>query len=200
MKKNLLAKVLSLVLAFVMVFSAAACGKNTKESTGQQTTAAPTQPSTAAPSTAAPTEPETTVAPTTEPAPTEAETMAGDEFGEGATGKNGGVSSFNEITSAVGLEILKAGGNAIDAAVATAFAVGVVEPHHSGIGGCGMMTIYLKDTNEYVTIEYLETTPAKQAPGIYNSETDSLTAKNAAVPGQVYGLLTALEKYGNVCA
>ena len=198
MKKNLLAKVLSLVLAFVMVFSVAACSKNTKESTGQQTTAAPTQPSTAAPSTAAPTEPETTVAPTTEPAPTEPEKMEGDEFGEGAIGKNGGVSSFNEITSTVGLEILKAGGNAIDAAVATAFAVGVVEPHHSGIGGCGMMTIYLKDTNEYVTIEYLETTPAKQAPGIYNSETDSLTAKNAAVPGQVYGLLTALEKYGTM--
>ena len=124
--------------------------------------------------------------------------MKGDEFGEGAVGISGGVSSFSEDTSGAGIEILKAGGNAIDAAVATAFAVGVAEPQHSGIGGCGMMTIYLKETNEYITLEYLETAPEAQVPGLYDPETDRWTAKNAAVPGQVYGLLDALDKYGTM--
>ncbi len=148
-------------------------------------------------------ETEAGTAPATEPAPVEPplpEKMEGDEFGNGAIGRNGGVSCFSEIAAQIGVDILKAGGNAVDAAVATAFAVGVIEPNHSGIGGCGMMTVYLKDSNEFVTIEYLESTPAGQAPGMYNSETDSMTAKNAAVPGQVCGLLTALEKYGTMTA
>ncbi|MCR5161277.1 MAG: gamma-glutamyltransferase, partial [Lachnospiraceae bacterium] len=125
-------------------------------------------------------------------------TMAGDAFGEGAVGLQGGVSSFSEETSRAGIDILMAGGNAVDAAVATAFAAGVAEPQHSGIGGCGMMTIYLKESDEYITLEYLETTPAAQVPGLFNKNTDSRTAKNAAVPGQVCGLLTALEKYGTM--
>ena len=61
-----------------------------------------------------------------------------------------------------------------------------------------MMTIYLKETNEYITLEYLETAPADQVPGLYDPETDRWTAKNAAVPGQVHGLLDALDKYGTM--
>lgn len=86
----------------------------------------------------------------------------------------------------------------MDAAVATAFAVGVCEPNLSGIGGCGMMNIYLADNHEYEILEYMETVPVAVEPGWYNPETDSATAKNAAVPGQVAGLLTALEKYGTM--
>lgn len=173
MKRKHIKKAWSLAIVFVMTLCMTACGQSEVESSLGTTPVAESESGTPV-------------------------KMAGDEFGEGAIGTNGGVSSFNEITSQVGIDILKAGGNAIDAAVATAFAVGVVEPHHSGIGGCGMMTIYLKESNEYITIEYLETTPAALVPGLFDSETDSQTAKNAAIPGQVYGLLDALEKYGTM--
>ena len=126
------------------------------------------------------------------------ETMEGDDFGNGAVGTHGGVSSGSVYASQAGLEILQAGGNAVDAAVATAFAVGVCEPWLSGIGGCGMMNIYLKDGHQYEILEYMETVPVAVEPGWYNPETDVATAKNAAVPGQVAGLLTALEQYGTM--
>lgn len=124
--------------------------------------------------------------------------MEGDEFNNGAIGKHGGVSSASEYSSQIGIDILKAGGNAVDAAVATAFAVGLVEPNLSGIGGCGMMNVYLKESNEYVILEYMETVPKAMMPGWFNEKKDASTAKNAAVPSQVHGLLTALEKYGKL--
>ena len=89
--------------------------------------------------------------------PPDVETMEGDDFGNGAVGTHGGVSSGSVYASQAGLEILQAGGNAVDAAVATAFAVGVCEPWLSGIGGCGMMNIYLKDGHQYEILEYMET-------------------------------------------
>lgn len=120
-----------------------------------------------------------------------------DEFGNSAIGVNGAVTSASELASQAGLDILKAGGNAIDAAVATAFALGVTEPMMSGIGGCGMMNIFLEETGEYEIIEYMETCPINLMPGTFDSIHKS-TARAAAVPGQVAGLLTALEKYGTM--
>ena len=126
------------------------------------------------------------------------EQMSGDIFNNGAIGKQGGVSSANVLSSQVGIDILKAGGNAVDATVATAFAVGVVEPWLSGIGGCGMTTLFLKDTNEFVILDYMETVPMEVKPGWFTPIVDKDTAKNVAVPGQVHGLLTALEEYGTM--
>lgn len=124
--------------------------------------------------------------------------MEGDEFGNGAVGSHGGVSSCSPYSSQIGVDILKAGGNAVDAAVATAFAIGVVEPNLSGIGGCGMMNIYIKDGQQYKVLEYMETVPQAVEPGWFDKKADSATAKNVAVPSQVHGLLTALEKYGTM--
>ena len=185
MKRNnqsLTTKFSALALVLAMMLSLlAGCGQTTQPAASSTPPAASSEP--------AASEPETPEIP---------ETMEGDEFGNGAIGTHGGVSSGSVYASQAGLEILQAGGNAVDAAVATAFAVGVCEPNLSGIGGCGMMNIYLADNHEYEILEYMETVPVAVEPGWYNPETDSATAKNAAVPGQVAGLLTALEKYGTM--
>ena len=120
-----------------------------------------------------------------------------DEYGNAAVGTQGAVSSSNELASQAGLEILQAGGNAVDAAVATIFAIGVVEPWMSGIGGCGMMNMYFAEDGEFKIMEYMETLPNAEL-GWFNPSTDKKTAKNAAVPSQVAGVLEALEKYGTM--
>ncbi|MEG1774454.1 MAG: gamma-glutamyltransferase, partial [Oscillospiraceae bacterium] len=102
--------------------------------------------------------------------------------------------------SQIGVDILKAGGNAVDAAVATVFAIGVAEPEMSGVGGCGLMNVYLAKDNKRSILDFMETTPLASHPGMIDvkNPADIYSGKNVAVPGQVHGLLTALEKYGTM--
>lgn len=120
--------------------------------------------------------------------------------------KNGVVSSAKPEASQVGIDILKNGGNAVDAAVATAFAIGVLEPHASGLGGGGFMLIRMAKTGETIVIDYRETAPGKATENMFtldangrvvNGET-SVGGKASGVPGNVAGLLSALEKYGTL--
>ena len=126
--------------------------------------------------------------------------------GKPVEGKTGMVVSAHPLSSKVGVEILKKGGNAVDAAVATAFAVGVAEPNASGLGGGGFILIYLAKTKEVLTIDYREMAPLKAAPDMYKltpqgkvvDEEITVGHKAVAIPGTLAGLTSALSKYGTM--
>ena len=118
--------------------------------------------------------------------------------------KNGVVVSASSLASEVGIEILKKGGNAVDAAVAVGFALAVTYPSAGNIGGGGFMVIHLADGKE-TTIDYREKAPAKayrdmylDKDGNYIPELSNSGVTSVGVPGSVAGLLYALNKYGKL--
>ncbi|MCT4606512.1 MAG: gamma-glutamyltransferase [Marinisporobacter sp.] len=123
-----------------------------------------------------------------------------------AIGMNGMVAAATPEATQVGVDILKKGGNAIDAAVATGFALGVLEPNASGLGGGGFMMVRFAETGENVFIDFREMAPQKATADMYELDADGkpvnreyeVGAKSIAVPGEVAGLLTALEQYGTM--
>lgn len=119
--------------------------------------------------------------------------FAADTINAEITARNGMVASAQPLASAAGLEILMAGGNAIDAAIAAAFALGVVEPNATGLGGEGMMVIYLAENKTTIAIDYRSMAPLADMSKIkFGSEGHVAVA----VPGTVAGLCTALKDYG----
>ena len=108
---------------------------------------------------------------------------------------HGMVASAHPLASEAGLKILKAGGNAVDAAVAAAFALGVVELNASGLGGEGMIVIYNAETKTSVAIDYRSAAPAMAK---FPTKIPTIGHAAAGVPGYVAGLTTALEKYGTM--
>lgn len=114
------------------------------------------------------------------------------------------VAADHALASEAGAEILRAGGNAVDAAVATSFALSVVRPFSCGIGGGGFMVIVrpgMEGGAGAVCINYRETAPAAVGAEYYEQlEDDASTrgGKACGVPGTVAGLLHALEKYGTM--
>jgi gamma-glutamyltranspeptidase/glutathione hydrolase len=115
------------------------------------------------------------------------------------------VAADHRLASQAGLEILRAGGNAVDAAVATSFALSVTRPYSCGIGGGGFMVIHLapRDGRPPVStaIDYRETAVAAVRPDSFEGlDADASThgGKAVAVPGHVAGMLYALDKYGTM--
>jgi gamma-glutamyltranspeptidase / glutathione hydrolase len=124
---------------------------------------------------------------------------------EPVRGQHGMVASTNVIASRVGVEIMKRGGNAVDAAIAVAFALAVTHPAAGNLGGGGFMMIRLKD-GKTTAIDYREMAPGAAHRNVYldkngnliEGEGGSLVGYRAAgVPGTVRGMELALKKYGS---
>src|SRR6266571_7004496 len=131
-----------------------------------------------------------------------------------AFAERGMVTAMHPLAAAAGLQILKAGGNAVDAAVATAFAIGVVEPAMSGVGGVAAMVIYSPPTGRAVVIDGSSAAPAAAHAATFDLAAESSTAgmygwrgtvgdvqntgyQAPVVPGQPACLLYAHERYGS---
>ena len=117
---------------------------------------------------------------------------------------NGMVVSASEIASMVGVNILKKGGNAIDAAVAVGFALAVTYPQAGNIGGGGFMVVHLENGNS-TTIDYREKAPSSAFRDMYLDKKGEFDISkstegwsSSGVPGSVAGLLYALNNYGTM--
>src|SRR6202045_1351697 len=118
--------------------------------------------------------------------------------------EHGMVVAQEKIPARLGADVLKRGGNAVDAAGATGFAMAVTYPRAGNIGGGGFMVIHSRDHNEDVAIDYRETAPAATTPDIFlgaDGKPDIVKSRDSAlgigVPGTPAGLALALEKYGS---
>src|SRR3954451_11762490 len=127
-------------------------------------------------------------------------------------GPNGVVASHHRVAAEIGAEVLRGGGNAVDAAIATAFAVGVAEPCMSGIGGIGAILIRESRTGKVSVIDFGARAPARLDPAAYvltgGSDTDlfgwPMVVENrnlvgpyaVAIPAMVAGHAMAHERFG----
>jgi gamma-glutamyltranspeptidase/glutathione hydrolase len=115
------------------------------------------------------------------------------------------VSSQEAIATRIGVEILKQGGNAVDAAVAVGFALAVTLPRAGNLGGGGFMLVHLADNRQTLAIDYREMAPASAFRDMYLNPDGSVDqnrsrfhGKAIGVPGTVKGLITALHLYGSM--
>lgn len=112
-------------------------------------------------------------------------------------GENGVVSAANPYAAKAGLDILKQGGNAFDAAVAVSFALGVVEPNASGLGGGGILVAFNANKGEYLSYNFREFVPELGTASRYGSDANTRAGiMSSGVPTQVAGLLKILEDNG----
>src|SRR5262249_22780814 len=119
-------------------------------------------------------------------------------------GSHGMVSSDEQPASQAGVEILEKGGNAVDAAVATAFALAVVEPAAGNLGGGGFMLVRMADGRAKF-FDYREVAPGKASRDMYvkpdgklDTEASVIGYRSVAVPGTVAGLELALKALGTM--
>ena len=119
--------------------------------------------------------------------------------------RNGMVVGPEELAAEVGAQMLRQGGNAVDAAVATGFALAVTYPRAGNLAGGGFMLIHLADKNRQTLIDYRESAPAAASRDMFlddegnvDQQREFFSLQSAGVPGTVAGLLYALEQYGTL--
>ncbi len=127
------------------------------------------------------------------------------DFGRLAMGAHGAVVSVDGHASSVGIEVLRDGGNAIDAAIAVGMALAVTHPQAGNLGGGGFMVIYLAEEGRYTTIDFREKAPAAATRTMYLGEDGKPVRglnyvgwKAVGVPGTVAGFGTAHERWGRL--
>ncbi|MDP8977938.1 MAG: gamma-glutamyltransferase, partial [Actinomycetota bacterium] len=121
-----------------------------------------------------------------------------------ASGRGGAAATVDPDATRAALEVLDAGGNAVDAAVAAAGVLGVTEPYSSGLGGGGFMLVYLADSRRVVSIDSRETAPRAYRPRIFVGDDGKLltfpervtSGLGVGVPGTPLGWEEALRRYG----
>ena len=137
--------------------------------------------------------------------PAAASIIARDAMFHPPVARHGMVAAEEKTAAEVGAEILRKGGNAVDAAVATGFAMAVTHPQAGNLGGGGFMLIALPAKNKLIALDYREMAPAAATRDLFlgpDGEVDNDKARfsraSAGVPGTVAGLIHALEAYGTM--
>ncbi len=114
------------------------------------------------------------------------------------TGLKGMVTSNHPLATTAGVRILLKGGNAFDAAVATAAAASVVQPWNSSLGGNGFATLYLAASREVRALNFFGTAPHAARPEIFTKEKLNLGIMASPIPSNLRGYREMLEKYGSM--
>lgn len=120
--------------------------------------------------------------------------------GKRLVGTEAMVSSAHPLASEAGLKMLEQGGNAVDAAVATSFALNVVEPNMSGVGGGGSMLVWNQDEKKSDYVDFYTAKRAESYKDVNYDQygEDDFTLLSTGIPGSVDGLLQALERHGTM--
>lgn len=120
-------------------------------------------------------------------------------------GRSGMVSSADAYATKAGLQVLREGGNAVDAAVTVGFTLAVTFPRAGNLGGGGFMLIYMGDTKKAVAIDYREKAPKAASRDMFLDDSGNVDTEKSlhsllavGVPGTVAGLALALDKYGTI--
>ena len=115
------------------------------------------------------------------------------------------VATRHHLATDIGMKVLEEGGNAIDAAVAVAFALAVVNPSAGNIGGGGFMLIHLAEKNETISIDYRERAPIKSFEKMFQDSSGNVikglslnSILASGVPGTVAGMFYVSEKFGTI--
>lgn len=119
--------------------------------------------------------------------------MSSKRMPEDKTESRGIVASVHPLASQAGIEVLRKGGNAVDAAITTALTMHVVAPAWSTLGGGAFIMVYLHNTGRAVFIDAREVAPKKASPGVF-----TMGHRASGVPGVLSGFCLALDNYGTI--